>query len=92
MFNMFNNTFTTITMLKPTHGKIFRDYTINTFTPYISNISNIFLDKSNAWTKYGMNTSQRVWKTVQKKNVELGSVERLLVIALFQQLDDVPEM
>ena len=45
----------------------------------------VSLDKLSGWTSYGMHNLQRVWKTVREKNVELGSVERLLVIAFFQQ-------
>ena len=52
---------------------------------HLRHIFPVFLDRSNAQTYYGIDTLQKVRKTKRIKIVELASVERLLVIAFFQQ-------
>ena len=69
-----------IGMLKSTYGKTFPDYVINTFMPCYSSLLRQVERVDLVWDRYFEENS----KNSQEKNVQLGPVERLLVIAFFQ--------
>ena len=70
-----------IDMLKLTYGKAFRGYAINTFVSYISSL----LRQVKRVDLVGDRYFAESLKNCTRENVELGSVERLPVIAFIQQ-------